>query len=60
MIRTFKLREHYVMFVEWRPYRNHSKTHLFPVSKGSFETRSRILQWGIGLLWQWFGIGGRQ
>lgn len=58
MNRTYKIEPDSVSFIEWKKYQNPYKGSR-PRVKGTFYTRSKILQRGIGILWKWFGIGGR-
>jgi hypothetical protein len=60
MNRTFQPEDDCVRFIKLESYMNHSREHLYQRPKGTFYTRSKILQWGIGALWKYFGIGGRR
>jgi hypothetical protein len=61
MNRTYHFHDDHVSFLEYKEYYNHSKLHFYQRPKGSFYTRSKILQWLIGYMgWKIFGIGGRR
>lgn len=60
MIRTYQINDDHIRFIAMRPYKNHSKEHLCPVTKGTFQARSTTIKLVVGIMWKYFGVGGRQ